>query len=359
MELLERDTPLQSLGESLREASMGVGRIALVCGEAGIGKTALVETFVAAHRAEVRLLLGRCDALFTPQPLAPLHDVALQANGALLQLMQTAGARLAIFSAMVRELQVGDQPTVLVFEDVHWADAATLDLLKYLGRRIRAAPTLVILTYRDDELDGSHALWSVLGNLPADAIRRVPVAPLTEAAVARLARHAGRSAAGVHAQTGGNPFYVTELLASPSGSVPATVREATLARAMRLSPAARAVLDLCSVAPTRSSAGCWTSRPRPPPAFIDECVSSALITQQGDLLAFRHELARQAVESALSPTSPALAAPDRAPPPARSRRRVRGHRPSGPSRDRRRRRRGGAPLRAGGGPGSVGAGRAS
>ncbi len=231
MELLERDAPLRSLGDSLREARTGVGRIALVCGEAGIGKTALVETFIAAHRTEARLLLGRCDALFTPQPLAPLHDVALQANGALLQLMQTAGARLAIFSAVVRELQDGGRPTVLVFEDVHWADAATLDLLKYLGRRIRAAPTLVILTYRDDELDGGHALWSMLGNLPADAIRRVPVAPLTEAAVARLARHAGRSAAGVHAQTGGNPFYVTELLASPSGSVPVTVREATLARA--------------------------------------------------------------------------------------------------------------------------------
>ena len=131
-----------------------------------------------------------------------------------------------------RELQGGEQ----VFEDVHWADAATLDLLKYLGRRIRSMATLIVLTYRDDELDGSHALWSVLGDLPSSAVRRMHLEPLSAAAVARLARRAGRSAEEVHSQTGGNPFCVTELLASPPGSVPVTVRDATLARALRLSP---------------------------------------------------------------------------------------------------------------------------
>src|SRR5215510_15553009 len=199
MELLERDSPLQCLADTLHEAAAGLGRIALVHGEAGIGKTALVEGFLAAHRAETRALLGRCDALFTPQPLGPVHDIALQANGALLQLMRTAAGRLAIFGALLHELQGSGKPTVLVFEDMHWADAATLDLLKYLARRIGTVPTLVILTYRDDELDGHHALWSLLGNLPADAIRRVPIQPLTEAAVAPLARRAGRSAAQIYA----------------------------------------------------------------------------------------------------------------------------------------------------------------
>ena len=163
-------------------------------GEAGIGKTCLVESFLAAHRAEARTLLGRCDALFTPQPLGPLHDIALQIEGALLQLMQSAADRFAIFGALLHELQGGEKPTVLVFEDVHWADAATLDLLKYLGRRICGTATLIILTYRDDELDGSHALWSVLGDLPANATRRMHLQPLSEEAVARLARRAGRSA---------------------------------------------------------------------------------------------------------------------------------------------------------------------
>src|SRR6478609_6220412 len=124
MELLERDPALQALAEALREAAAGEGRIALVYGEAGIGKTVLVEDFLAAQRAAARTLVGRCDALFTPQPLGPLHDIALQTDGALLRLLESAADRLAIFGALLQELQGGAKPTVLVFEDVHWADAA-------------------------------------------------------------------------------------------------------------------------------------------------------------------------------------------------------------------------------------------
>jgi DNA-binding CsgD family transcriptional regulator len=296
MDLLEREAPMRQLADSLREAATGLGRIALVYGEAGIGKTAVVEAFLAAHRREARVLLGQCDALFTPQPLAPLYDIAQQTNGSLLELMQAADARLAIFGAMLRELQGREKPTVLVVEDVHWADAATLDLLKYLGRRIRGCPALIVLTYRDDELDGGHPLWSLLGNMPADAIRRVAIEPLTEAAVVRLATQAGRIAGRIHAQTAGNPFYVTELLAGPHGSIPATVRAATLARAGRLSPEARAVLELCAVVPNRLER--WLVEEQAT-TLIDECVATGLIVQHGEFLTFRHELARQAVESAL------------------------------------------------------------
>lgn len=291
MELLERDPALQALAEALREAAAGEGRIALVYGEAGIGKTCLVENFLAAQRAEARTLLGRCDALFTPQPLGPLHDIALQIEGPLLQLMRSAADRFAIFGALLHELQGGEKPTVLVFEDVHWADAATLDLLKYLGRRIRGTATLAVLTYRDDELDGSHPLWSVLGDLPANATRRMHLQPLSEEAVARLARRAGCLAERVHAQTGGNPFCVTELLASPPGTVPVTVRDATLARALRLSPQARAVLELCAVVPNRVER--WLlldGSAAPTPNLVDDCVAAGLILLQGDVMMFRHEL---------------------------------------------------------------------
>ena len=298
MELLERESPLEVLANALGEAAAGRGRIALVSGEAGIGKTALVEGFLAAHRAEARLLVGRCDALFTPQPLGPLHDIALQSNGALLELLHSAAGRLAIFGTLLRELQGGERPTVLAFEDVHWADAATLDLLKYLGRRVRAAPALIVLTYRDDGLGPSHDLWSVLGDLPADVARRVRLQPLSEAAVARLARSAGRPAERLHVQTGGNPFYVTELLAGPPDAIPATVREATLARATRLSPAARAVLETCSVVPNRAERWLLDEADS---SRIDECTATGLIIREDEMLAFRHELARQAVESALPP----------------------------------------------------------
>ena len=302
MELLERDAPLKNLADSMREAAAGDGRVTLVYGEAGIGKTALAESFLAAHRAEARILVGRCDALFTPQPLGPLHDIAQQTNSALLELLRSAADRLAIFGTLLHELRSSERPTMLVFEDVHWADAATLDLLKYLGRRIRGTPTLMLMTFRDDELDATHALWSLLGNLPANAVRRVPLGPLSEAAVAQLARRAGRPDGRVHAQTGGNPFYVTELLASPPGSIPATVRDATLARTARLSPQARAVLELCSVVPNRVER-CLLDDPAAPTAeLVDECAATGLIVPQGDVVMFRHELAREAIEFVLPPS---------------------------------------------------------
>lgn len=294
--LLERDASLTALSDALCETAMGIGRIALVHGEAGIGKTALVESFLSGRRAEARILLGRCDALSTPEPLGPLHDIAHQTGGELLKLIGSPDGRLAIFSALLRELH-GAMPTVLVFEDIHWADAATLDLLKFLGRRIQAAPALIILTYRDDELDGSHAVWSVLGNLPADATRRVRLEPLTEAAVAHLARAAGQEGAPIHAQTGGNPFYVTELLASPPRGIPDTVCEATLARAVRLSPEARGVLELCSVVPNRTEL--WLLNEPSSSKLLDECIATGLIIERDAALMFRHELARVAVESAL------------------------------------------------------------
>jgi DNA-binding CsgD family transcriptional regulator len=299
MELLERDAPLKMLADSLRDAAAGLGHVALVYGEAGIGKTAILERFMDEHRGKTRILLGRCDALFTPQPLGPLHDIALQTNGALLRLMQSADGRLAIFGALLDELRGAAAPTVLAFEDVHWADEATLDLLKYLGRRVRTTRTLMILTYRDDELDANHLLWSLLGNLPAEEVRRVQVQPLSAAAVADLARSAGRSAERVHAQTHGNPFYVTELLASPPDTVPATVREATLARTRRLSPQARETLELCSTVPNRVEAWLIGDAMSAP---LDECIASGLMVEHDGMLAFRHELARRAVERALSPS---------------------------------------------------------
>lgn len=299
MVLLERDDCLDQLDAALRDAVRGSGRIALVYGEAGIGKTSLVDRFVALRGRGCRTLWGRCDSLFTPQPLGPLHDVAAQLPGELQQQMQAAGSRLAIFGAFLRALQSSQAPTILVFEDVHWADAATLDLLKYLGRRLGSVRALVILTYRDDEIDREHPLWSVLGNLPFRMVRRLLVPPLSEAAVATLARPVGRAAHGLHALTGGNPFFVTELLASSGETLPATIREATLARAVQLSSAARTVLDLCSVVPDRAERWLLQATDDPPFALIDECARTGLLTVEGDAVRFRHELARQAVESAL------------------------------------------------------------
>jgi len=214
MDLLERDHYFEPLSALLRTAMTGNGRTILVSGEAGIGKTALVEQFVSQQCRAARRLWGACEALFTPRPLGPLYDMAAQVQGSLSTLMSRVTKRPTLFSALLDELQKSVVPTVVVIEDVHWADEATLDLIKFLGRRISHLPALFIVTYRDDALRRDHPLWSVVGDLPGKAVTRLKLTPLSEQAVTRLVHQAHRPAEQLYAITGGNPFFVTEVLAS-------------------------------------------------------------------------------------------------------------------------------------------------
>jgi DNA-binding CsgD family transcriptional regulator len=296
MGLLEREPFLTALSEAL-VASRTEGRIALVFGEAGIGKTSLVDCFVATARAQTRVLWGACDSLHTPQPLAPLHDIAAALPGEFAARLRGAGRRADIFSALLAALR--DRAGVVIIEDLHWADAATLDLVKFLGRRIHLAPVLLVLTYRDDELGPRHPLRTVLGDLAtAKAITRIALPPLSAAAVEQLAG-AGVDAAALHRQTGGNPFFVTEVLAS-GAAVPATVRDAVLARAAGLSVAARDAIETVAVIGAQADvallAACGT-----PAGAADECVARGVLRAQDRAVAFRHELARQAVLEAVAP----------------------------------------------------------
>lgn len=303
MDLLERDQCFRELSLLLRTAMTGQGRIVLVSGEAGIGKTALAEQFFRQQGQAARRLWGACDALFTPRSLGPLYDIAAQTQGALLTLLQRETPRPVLFAACLDELQHGG-PTVVVIEDVHWADEATLDLIKFLGRRIAHLPVLVLLTYRDDELGRDHPLRTVLGDLPSTVVARLRLLPLSEQAVTRLARQAKerqRSAQQLYAITGGNPFFVTEVLSSDTPDVPLTVRDAVLARVARLSPAARTLLEFASVIPIRTERWLLEEALEAVPTALEECLSSGMLTIGQTTVAFRHELARLAVESTLSP----------------------------------------------------------
>jgi len=303
MELLERDHYFEQLSVLFHTATTGNGRTVLVSGEAGIGKTALVEQFVSLHCRAARRLWGACEALFTPRPLGPLYDIAAQARGSLSTLMSRDTPRPMLFSAFLDELQKSASPTVVVFEDVHWADEATLDLIKFLGRRIPSLAVLSIITYRDDELGRDHPLWSVVGDLPSKAVARLRLTHLSEQAVTHLAQQAHRSAEQLYAITGGNPFFVTEVLASDSPGVPITVRDAILSRVARLSPAARTLLELASVVPTRTERWLLDAIQGSAASALEECVTSGMLSPDQTMVAFRHELARQAVESTLSPLS--------------------------------------------------------
>ena len=301
MKLLERETQLQALDLALKQVRRGYGRIALVSGEAGIGKTALVNQFVADHASESRLLWGGCDALFTPHPLGPLYDMASQALFDLAGLLDQEHNWLTIARAFLTGLQRSRTPTLVVVEDVHWADAATLDLLKFLGRRLQPTPTLLILTFRDDELTLQHPLRVTLGDLAASGIgQHIQLTRLSPESVYRLAAGTEVDPVNLHRLTGGNPFFVTEALAA-DGGIPATVRDAVLARAGRLSPPGREVLAAAAVIGTRIEPWLLLQMTGVEAAVIDECMAVGMLQAQGNMLAFRHELARQVVLEATSP----------------------------------------------------------
>lgn len=297
MNLLEREPSLAALAEWLGTATQQAGSVVLLSGEAGIGKTVLLREFVRRQR-EARVLWGACDALFTPRPLAPLHDVALQTPGTLQAAVDAHASPAALFAAALAEL--GTVKTLLILEDLHWADEATLDLLTFLGRRIHRTRTLLVASYRDDELGERHPLRLALGGLPPAATFRMALAPLSEAAVAQLASEAGRPAKGLHGITGGNPLFVTEVLAAGATTVPPTVRDAVLARAARLAPAARAVAELVCVVPGRAEPWLLEEAAHADEAAVEGCLSIGMVRHDDGSLAFRHELARRALEDSLS-----------------------------------------------------------
>lgn len=300
--LLERESALATLAAALADAAQARGTCVLVGGEAGIGKSVLVNGFARAAGLPARTLFARCEAMFTPRPLGPLVDLASQLPASLGEALHAGQLYNGLFPAFLQWLR--HAPTLLVFEDLHWADAATLDLVRYIGRRLDGVATLLVLTYRDDELALAHPLRQVLGSLPPASVRRITLLPLSEGAVTALARQAGRSPADLHRITAGNPFFVTEVLAAEGGGVPLSVRDAVLARLGGLSPAARAVAQSLSVVPlpiARAELADLLGADASHGAALDECLEHGVLVSDLQSLRFRHELARVCIEQSLPP----------------------------------------------------------
>ncbi|MBL8094764.1 MAG: AAA family ATPase [Anaerolineales bacterium] len=300
MTLLERTLPLAALDTALRDAVRGVGRFALVTGEAGIGKTALVEHFAQSRPAGARQLWGACDSLSTPRPLGPLHDMALEIRGQLPTLLNAQSQRHTLFSTMLVELQ--NRPTLAVIEDLHWADEATLDLLAYLGRRIERTTALVVLTCREDELGLTHPVRALLNDLEGrSVITRIPLEPLTVVAVRQLlGERTDLDAREVHRRTAGNPFFVTEAIAS--GAAPsATVRDAVLARAARLSSTGQRLIEAAAILGVRCEGWALTDVSGIDASVTPDAELAGLLRADGSHWVFRHELARQAILDSIPP----------------------------------------------------------
>jgi DNA-binding CsgD family transcriptional regulator len=301
VQLLERDSFLQTLAEYAGEARQGHGRLVLVSGEAGLGKTALLEEF-AHQSADASWLWGGCDGLLTPRPLGPVFDIAPQAGGRLAELCRADASRDQLFTAFAAALDSPGGLTVAVIEDAHWADEATIDLLHFLGRRLSRMRTLVLVSYRDGELPDEHPLRVVLGDLATQrATRRMRLPPLSAAAVGELAGSLDVDPAELHRVTGGNPFYVTELVASGWPSIPGTVRDVVAARLARLSPASRDAVQAAAVVGPRVEPALVAAIAPGQDQYLDECVQGGILVPNGTTLQFRHELVRLAVEAGLGP----------------------------------------------------------
>jgi DNA-binding CsgD family transcriptional regulator len=271
----------------------------LVSGEAGIGKTSLVRRFCDQAEDSVRVMWGACDALFTPRPLGPLVDIADGTGGDLAEVVQTRAVPYEVTVEVARLLE-RRPATILVLEDVHAADEATLDVMRLLARRVAGLPTLLIATYRDAGLDRWHPLRVVLGEIGAIArVDRIRLAALSQEAVAALAAPHGAVAEELYLTTGGNPFFVTEALAAADEAIPATVRDAVLGRAARLSPGARALLDAIAVAGSQAELWLLEAIASGATAYLEECIGSGIVAARTRAVAFSHELARLAVEESI------------------------------------------------------------
>ena len=299
-ELLERDDALAQLTETLNEARIGLGRVVLVGGEAGAGKTSLVGAFCSRlDSRRTRVLAGACDALSTPRPLGPLLDVAAESN-ALAEVLAGAVQPSEVFAVLREEL--AEQPTVLVIEDLHWGDEATFDVLRLLSRRMDV-PSIVVCTYRDDAIHRDHPMRVLLGDLATSlTVERLALEPLSAAAVGRLAAGYDVDPADLYSRTGGNAFFVTQVLAAGEAGVPATVRDTVLARTSGLSEQALEVIETVALALPRAEPWLLDAVLHDGTRHIDECIATGLVAADADTVAFRHELARSAVDAAIPAT---------------------------------------------------------
>jgi DNA-binding CsgD family transcriptional regulator/tetratricopeptide (TPR) repeat protein len=294
MDLLERAGVLRDLQDAMSAVGRtSGGRLVLVSGEPGVGKTAVVNLFCRDVARSIRVVVGRCDDMSAPRPLAPFFDIAQMGDGRLGAALD-GGDRRALFDVLIDEVT----GAVVVLEDLQWADDATLDLVRFLGRRLDRLAALIVVTHRDD-LRRDHPLRRVLGDLVGRDVIRVCLAPLSREAVGLLAAGTTVDPDELFRRTQGNPFFVVETLAGGDLGVPATVRDAVLARSATLSDPARAVLDVAAVIGARVEPALLDAVAEPSPDTVDECVERGFLRRAGERLAFVHDLVRRAIEDSI------------------------------------------------------------
>ena len=298
--LLERDEELGLLRTLLVGTATHGGKVVLIRGEAGIGKSSLVRSFLASVAGSAHVQVGFCDDFETPQPYGPLWDMARD-HRALSEALQSSD-RQRVMQAFFDLLATSLRPNVVVIEDTQWSDEATLDAIKYVGRRIARTNGVLILTYRDEEVDLDNPLRGVLGDLTPETVERIDLSGLSKTAVTEIVAEAGLDPDTVLKLTRGNPFLVTEMALVADDTVPASVRDSVMARVGRLSLLSREMMRYLSVIPERTPRDELEALMGAAESQLAECERLGLLEVDGETVAFRHDLIRRAVESSLTST---------------------------------------------------------
>ena len=296
--LLEREGELAVLAGFFEAIGSSGGRTVLIRGEAGIGKTTLVREFIDRHSDSAHVLVGACDDLLTARPLGPFWDMGRDEPdlfGAL-----EADDRSKVMGTVLDLVSRSLRPTIMLIEDTQWADEATLDTISFLGRRIEQANGLLVLTYRDGDVDFDHPLRGVIGGLPPASVVRIRLGGLSLSAVVAMLGGSGLVAEEVIAATDGNPFLVSEMASADGEVVPSSVQDSVMTRVGKLSPEAQELLRVLSVIPERVSRGEVSQLTGRTDTVVGEIERRGLLEVGDEFVAFRHELIRRAVEASLT-----------------------------------------------------------
>ncbi|HET9895347.1 MAG TPA: AAA family ATPase [Streptosporangiaceae bacterium] len=344
--LVGREAELGHLLSLLDGAAAGGPVVALVSGDAGVGKTRLVTELAARARARsFTVLSGSCAEIGDAVPYLPLADALRDAatgpspGGALLDALaarpvlsrllpdrdarQPAGGDIPglvqqqLFGAVLGLLTelAAASPALLILEDLHWADQSTRDLVTFLSRMLHSERLAVVATYRSDDMHRRHPLRPLVAELlRLPIVSLIELGPLTPAAMAELlttlspGRLDTASLDQMITRAEGNAYYAEELLAaSAAGSkLPAGLADLLLARVERLSPDAQQVLRTAAVTGRRVDDELVRQASGLDQAVQDnavrEAVAHQLLVPDGDQgYSFRHALLREAVYADLMP----------------------------------------------------------
>lgn len=291
--LFERAGQLAALLGLARRAANGEGRLALIRGDAGAGKTALLRAFLAALPDGLDAAVGYCDGIATPRPLSPIHDLSRALGNGLSVLLERSASREEIRDHLLARYR--DESVVLAIEDVQWADDATLDLVRQLARRIDETSALIVLTYRE-EAQPAAGVARLLGQLATSpTAQQVVVPPLTRTAVTAMAAGSSFDPDRLYRLTSGNPFFASELLASGGVALPRSIRDLIRGRIAELDDRARAALQAAAVLGSRIEPWLLAAITREDLPGIDDAIAAGLVVHDADGFSFHHELARVAV----------------------------------------------------------------